>query len=377
MSIALTYNIVFGFITSPEQSSCYAPTPSFINSISFVIPAIQTIVLSFAFPFVGWASDTIIGRGRSITLSLWLCWLGTLVQMISFCIQYGACGYYVNVAKYGISTIAEIFLIFGTTVFFSNSLAYGLDQHLGKSTTQIRTFLHWIAWGLFVGFLTNFISFVVMVIYNPVLLMTVGLIIFLYLTLVVIIHTLFHYKFYPSDLKRNPYKLVYNVLKYAKEHKSAENRSAFTYWEEKTPSRIDLGKRKYGGPFVESDVEDVKTCGRVVLVLLAQFGFYVPFFTVMAGVFPYINQLEGSTTAAHGYGSFLLWTSCDKMILLLVPLTELVIVPLFPKLEYFLLSPLKGIGVSYLFLLVTLISMAILDALAVSTTNTPTVQNVH
>ena len=150
-----------------------------------------------------------------------------------------------------------------------------------------------------------------------------------------------------------------------KQHKAAVNRSAFTYWEEKTPTRIDLGKRKYGGPFVESDVEDVKTCWRVVVILLAQFGFYVPLFTVMEGIFPYINQFEGSTSAVHGYGSFIVWSSCDTMILLLVPLTELVIIPLFPKLEYFLLSPLKGIGVSYIFLLVSLLSMVALDAIAV------------
>ena len=29
-----------------------------------------------------------------------------------------------------------------------------------------------------------------------------------------------------------------------------------TYWEEEAPSRLDLGKEKYGGPFTE--VEDVK-----------------------------------------------------------------------------------------------------------------------
>ena len=30
-----------------------------------------------------------------------------------------------------------------------------------------------------------------------------------------------------------------------------ERRSAFTYWEEDIPRRIDLGKSKYGGPFLK------------------------------------------------------------------------------------------------------------------------------
>ena len=37
------------------------------------------------------------------------------------------------------------------------------------------------------------------------------------------------------------------------------NRSALTYWEKEYPSHIDLGKEKYGGPFSEEEVENVKT----------------------------------------------------------------------------------------------------------------------
>ncbi len=54
-------------------------------------------------------------------------------------------------------------------------------------------------------------------------------------------------------------KTIYRVLKYAAKHKAPTNRSSFTYWEEDVPSRIDLGKTKYGGPFTVEQVEDVKT----------------------------------------------------------------------------------------------------------------------
>uniref|UniRef100_A0A1X7VDS3 Uncharacterized protein n=1 Tax=Amphimedon queenslandica TaxID=400682 RepID=A0A1X7VDS3_AMPQE len=39
------------------------------------------------------------------------------------------------------------------------------------------------------------------------------------------------------------------ILCYARKHKYPENRSALTYWEEEAPSRLNLGKDKYGGPF--------------------------------------------------------------------------------------------------------------------------------
>ena len=43
-----------------------------------------------------------------------------------------------------------------------------------------------------------------------------------------------------------------------------ENRSAFTYWENDIPPRIDLGKNKYGGPFTTEEVEDTKSFFRIL-----------------------------------------------------------------------------------------------------------------
>ena len=53
--------------------------------------------------------------------------------------------------------------------------------------------------------------------------------------------------FYLQKASVNPFKTVYKVIKYSWKHKVPEHRSAFTYWEEDIPRRIDLGKTKYGG----------------------------------------------------------------------------------------------------------------------------------
>ncbi|XP_011408755.1 PREDICTED: solute carrier family 15 member 4-like, partial [Amphimedon queenslandica] len=60
---------------------------------------------------------------------------------------------------------------------------------------------------------------------------------------------------------------------YAKKHKYPENRSAFTYWEDKAPSRLDLAEEKFGGPFKEEEVEDVKTTFRIAPLLICVFGY--------------------------------------------------------------------------------------------------------
>ena len=73
----------------------------------------------------------------------------------------------------------------------------------------------------------------------------------------------------------NPYHLIYRVLKFAKEHKCPVQHSAFTYWENEIPSRIDLGKRKYGGPFTTEEVEDVRTFLCLFKLLLSLAGILV------------------------------------------------------------------------------------------------------
>ncbi len=63
-------------------------------------------------------------------------------------------------------------------------------------------------------------------------------------------------------------KIIYQVLKFAWKHKTPLNRSAFTYWEENIPSRLDLGKTRYGGPFTTEQVEDVKTFFKIIVIFL-------------------------------------------------------------------------------------------------------------
>ena len=79
-------------------------------------------------------------------------------------------------------------------------------------------------------------------------------------------------KFNESTILKNsnPYRLIYLVLKFAKEHKCPVQRSAFTYWENEIPSRINLGKRKYGGPFTTEEIEDVRTLNFLHLFKLLQ-----------------------------------------------------------------------------------------------------------
>ncbi len=66
-------------------------------------------------------------------------------------------------------------------------------------------------------------------------------------------------------------KTIYQVLKFAAKHKAPLNRSALTYWEEDVPSRMDLAKSRYGGPFTTEQVEDVKTFFKIIVMQIPLF----------------------------------------------------------------------------------------------------------
>ena len=75
--------------------------------------------------------------------------------------------------------------------------------------------------------------------------------------------------FCTESVRENPYKLVCNVIKFSCRNKNPIHRSAFTYCEDKLPSRMDLGKLRYGGPFTTEQVEDVKVFLHIVMVLFS------------------------------------------------------------------------------------------------------------
>ena len=92
-------------------------------------------------------------------------------------------------------------------------------------------------------------------------------------SLVLVSHSFFKHKLENISLIKNPIKLIVRVLCYARKHKYPENRSALTYWEEEAPSGLDLGKDKYGGPFTEEEVEDVKTVFRMLPLFIGIIAF--------------------------------------------------------------------------------------------------------
>ena len=98
---------------------------------------------------------------------------------------------------------------------------------------------------------------------------SIQVILVLFLSILLLISCWKRRWFHSEPGHHNPYKTVYDVIKFSKSHKHPLHRSAFTYCDNYIPSRLDFAKERFGGPFTTEQVEDVKTFLRILLVLLA------------------------------------------------------------------------------------------------------------
>ena len=313
----------------------------------------------FLIPFCGWLSDTKIGRGNAIYLSLWLGWVGTLLQSINYCLQYNSCGITALIGRYGFSGVAFILLSVSSAFMYTNILPYGIDQMMNVSSVKIRAFIHWFVWDYYFCFISSLLitSFFSDEYQTGVLIIAVAGFALFSFSLCLNFHLQHRFEHIPIP---NPYKIVFKVLKYSiQNNHNRRQRSAFTYWG-KEPSRIDLAKDRYGGSFTHEEVENVKTILRILAVMIA----LVPSFTTS---YPFCEGISGITYQfKNGYNGLqgnadVIWFISYSDFLILIPLFELIILPLFPKLEYFLINPLRGLGLANMLIILSILSVFLID----------------
>ena len=252
------------------------------------------------YPLLGWLADVHITRYRFIVASFSILLFCTLpsVAFISLFFKFERRRYVYMLAPFAIVDLL------GLGMFESTAIQFGMDQMLEAPSEKFSTFIHWFYWSSVWG------QPIIVYIYKSIIFSfsqckfdatyainnepgphryyhayeTFVTCITLYLLAVLqfvaasisILLLLWAKKhLVVTEAGQHPLKLMYNVLRYSWKHKCPERRSAFTYWEEDIPRRIDLGKNKYGGPFTNEEVEDTKTFLRIVLLLVSLFGFHL------------------------------------------------------------------------------------------------------
>ena len=231
------------------------------NTVIAIAPPIVWTISAIVF---GWLADRYLGHYHAAKIGIVLLFVMSVCQAVLFIINSS-----LDLSgdlSVGLLAVSESVGFCGAGIVLVTVPQVGLDQMLDSSTSNITSFIAWFVASVFGGYWICDLSFEIgrscgakefPLIWSlfPVVCMGIVLISDFFLT--------------PKWLIIEPkspksLKIIYRVLKFAAKHKAPLSRSALTYWEEDIPSRIDLGKSKYGGPFTTEQVEDVKTLLKIL-----------------------------------------------------------------------------------------------------------------
>ena len=233
----------------------------------------------------------------------------------------------------------------------SIAIPFNIDQMIGATADELSNIIYWHCFGYPLGLslMTVLGCFITDKLYQQSIAICVSGVA---ITIVMVTYYLLRHHLDTTPLLTNPVKLIVKVLNYARKNKYPRHRSALTYWEESAPSRLDLGKDKYGGPFTEEEVEDVKTFFRYLPLLVCLFGY-----TAIISLIPSFNIL--SNTCKVMYSCLLQNNSLAYLTVSILLITYKVV---FSKCYYkYVPSMLKRIGLGLCLLLLSMIVLVAMD----------------
>ena len=365
--------------TSVEEYTLTAPHAYEENTSKYVVVLYTFLaVVMIVYPVSGFTADFCFGRYRFVMISISILTVATLLVCPTALLIRGedvGSKFKLNSLLKGrgiivllLSISAVISYIIGLIGYQANYIQLGLDQLHEAQSEYLGLFAHYTTWAFNIGS-----SLRVLVLYkeNFTKHFLINIIPFVLGTVVLLLLIITCWKrhwFHAELPQNNPYKTVYKVLNFARKHRYALQRSAYTYSDDYIPTRIDFAKERYGGPFSTEEVENVKTLARIILLLLSM----GPIYLLHVPASQYIFPLYAYHTQPF-YASLTKWTTLVKDGII-ISLTSTCLFPIYIWLVYSLLRKripkmLLRLGIGIILFLLGVVSMLIIDLVGHS--NTP------
>ena len=256
--------------------------------VSFAVVGTAAFAL-IAAPFFGWLADAKLGNYRVVKIGITISFSASVLVSLFSLLTYNTS---LNSDRHMAARKAmvigiSLFFWAGTIIILVSSFQLSMEQMPDASAENITSLVSWFGFSTAAGFWAGDVIHDILFACLPYKPSDVYQILALFSVIFVSINFISFNLLSPKWLIIEPkspqfLKNIYRVLKFAAKHKAPLNRSALTYWEEDIPSRIDLGKSRYGGPFTTEQVEDVKTFFRLLVVSVGIF-----LTTVASGIHEY------------------------------------------------------------------------------------------
>ena len=323
----------------------------------YIVYGIGLCLVYLSYPLFGLIADVKTGRYKTIITSVYFSFLSWIIGGLAIIINTFLPKY--DILSLIVLSIAFILELIGVCCFQSNIIQFSLDQVIGASADELSAIIVWHTVCIPLSYIISKIGQCMIEQFFIVSYIMSGMAV----SVVLITNYLFKHWLDTTPHIVNPVKLIGQVLNYARKNKYPRNRSALTYWEEDYPSRLDLGKEKYGGPFSEEQVEDVRTVLSLIPLLISVVGLCCATeLTVYSSIPTKISQF---------ISCFVLKDSLYLLVAVVpILLYQFLIYPCFYK---FIPSMLKKIGLGLVFALLTtlyhIVMLACRDSFNLHTTS--------
>ena len=384
--LILLWTILVGSIYSSVLFAIPLTVPRVTSAKHDVVFVTAVVVYAFlalimmAYPLGGILGDMCLGRYRTVVLGLSLLVLSMVLASVDSILLFiydeekTSQDKAVHGSFIAIAIISFAILVAGFSAFNSNVVQLGLDQLMEEPSGSLGVFVHWFVWSFRFGQVIIHFFFtarectrndptVGKIIFN--IMYSLPMVFMILLAIFLLLNCCTRGQFITERVKYNPYKMIVKVLNFARKNKYPVGpTSAFAYCDDTIPSRIDYAKERYGGPFTTSDVEDVKTFIRVLLVLLALGAVFildVPSSYVLFSVFALHTGQETSFNNETCGSKWMLLESGT-----LSSLTVVVILPIYIWIVYSFLRNripkiLSRLGFAVCLYIVAVLSMLVVD----------------
>ena len=241
------------------------------SQAAYISLIVTPMAVSFVtLPLSGWLADSRFGNFKVFGAGCVLMFLGSVLLCVHMLLILNL-NWPVFYTSIVLGPISHLFSFSGSSACFVTVFQLGLDQMPDASSAGITSYILAFLAMLGLGCWLSDSLITMMINCTQYHLSIQGLSLLLVICMCVALSSLLIFgKKWLIIEPKSPQSLknIYRVLKFAAKHKAPLNRSALTYWEEDIPSRLDLGKSRFGGPFTTEQVEDVKTFFKMLLLFL-------------------------------------------------------------------------------------------------------------
>ena len=347
--------LVWDVLASFSLSLLYHSAKSFLPTTTENGIVLMVFENLFVFSYIlyslgGLIADVWTGRYKVIVVSVYICFLAWIIACVGYLVWSELHPSWTGV----ILCVSAILYMIGMSGFRSVIIPFNIDQLMGSSSEELSATIYWHLFGMYCG---RFIMVMWECSLSPQL--TIGthlpVVGFTIATILVSNYFLKGWLNTTPQIYTNPVNLIFKVLNYGRKNNYPRNRSALTYWENNYPSRLDLGKEKYGGPFREEGVEGVKTVLQLLPMLICVTGYAVAWDSIK---FPSCLSGAQEEKESKFYLCFVKSQCINYSVFnICILLHQFVIYPCFSK---YIPSMLKRISLGLSFVFISTLSYLIL-----------------